>query len=64
MRLWYQFMRDPEDIASVFQTNENEIDGEVSFIDNSNHEIVRSLLETNNEPNQLDVSLNASEIDI
>ena len=61
MRLWYQFMRDPEDIASVFQTEENENAGEVSFIDNTDHNMVGCLLETNNEPNKIVVSLNASE---
>ena len=32
MRLWYQFMRDPDDIASFYQTTETEIAGEGSFI--------------------------------
>ena len=49
MRLWHQFMRDPDDIASIYQSNETKIAEEESFVENNNQSMHRSLFDVQEE---------------
>ena len=64
LRLWYQFMRDPEDRPSIYKSTLTQTTARGSFVENEDQTMQESLLEVNEEPNQLGNSLNSEKTDI